>query len=119
MLLPPFDTFLLYFIDQVPAAGTMSGASSASHQLSKQQASQNGIRQQGRPGNIFMPPAGGEMRPFAPNNNRSAFNRGGQMPAGVIGRSGRNEASAGRGTGAETGQNENPAGGSESSGGRN
>ncbi len=82
-------------------------------------ASQNGIRQQGRPGNIFMPPAGGEMRPFAPNNNRSAFNRGGQMPAGVIGRSGRNEASAGRGTGAETGQNENPAGGSESSGGRN
>ncbi len=77
---------------------------------------QNGTRQ-GRAGNIFMPPAGGEMRPFAPNNNRSAFNRGGQTPAGGTGRGGRNENPAGR-TGAEAGQNENPAGGSESSGGQ-
>ncbi len=68
--------------------------------------SQNGTRQ-GRTGNIFMPPAGGVMRPFAPNSNRPAFNR--DRTAGGSGRGGRNENAAGRG-GAEAGQNDNPAG---------
>ena len=78
---------------------------------------QNGARP-GRGGNIFMPPAGGEMRPFAPNNNRSIFNR--ERTTGGASRAvGRNEAPAGRNDGPEAGQNDNPAGGGESSGGQN
>lgn len=77
---------------------------------------QNGTRP-GRAGNIFMPPAGGEMRPFAPNNNRSMFNR--DRTTGGSGRGGRNENAAGRNTGAEAGQNENSAGHTEVSGGQN
>jgi len=70
---------------------------------------QNGARQDwgGRAqGGGFLPPAGGVMRPFAPN--RSTPVRGGQSPSGVIGRAGRNEnqPAAGR-TGAGTGQGEN------------
>lgn len=44
---------------------------------------QAGNRQErgGRAGNLFMPSAGGMMRPFAPN--RSTFNRGEQIPGGV------------------------------------
>ena len=81
-------------------------------------AAQNGARQ-GRAGNIFMPPAGGEMRPFAPNNNRAAFNR--DRTAGGAGRVGQSEASSerGSGTGAEVGQNDDPAGRREASGGQN
>lgn len=77
---------------------------------------QNGSRQ-GRAGNIFMPPAGGEMRPFAPNNNRSAFNR--ERTAGGAGRGGRNENTSGRNDGSAAEPNENPAGRSEASGGQN
>ena len=76
---------------------------------------QNGTRQ-GRAGNIFMPPAGGEMRPFAPNNNRSAFNR--DRTAGGTVRGGRNENPSGRNDGLEAGQNENPSGRGEASGGQ-
>ena len=45
--------------------------------------SQNGNRQErgGRAGNLFMPSAGGVMRPFAPNMSTS--NRGEQIPSGV------------------------------------
>ena len=48
-----------------------------------QAAAQNGNRPErgGRPWNTFMPSAGGEMRPFAPN--RSTLNRGEQVPGGV------------------------------------
>ncbi len=76
---------------------------------------QSGARQ-GRAGNIFMPPAGGVMRPFAPNNNRPAFNR--DRTTGGSGRGGRNENAAGRGNGTEARQNENPAGRVEASGGQ-
>ena len=80
-------------------------------------AAQNGARPgQGRAGNIFMPPAGGEMRPFAPNNNRSAFNR--DRTAGGASRGVRNENPAGRNDD-PAGQNEKPAGRDESSGGQN
>ena len=78
---------------------------------------QNGGRQ-GRGGNIFMPPAGGEMRPFAPNNNRSIFNR--DRTAGGIGRNGsRIENTSGRNYGPDAGQNEKNAGQDETSGGQN
>ena len=76
------------------------------------------VGRQGRGGNIFMPPAGGEMRPFAPNNDRSIFNR--ERTAGGTGRVvGRNENSSGRNDGSESGRNDNPAGAGESSGGQN
>jgi serine/threonine protein kinase len=57
---------------------------------------QSGNRQERgtRAGNLFMPSAGGVMRPFAPN--RSTFNRGEQMPGGVgrgVLRSGREQPS--------------------------
>ena len=67
-----------------------------------------------------MPPAGGEMRPFAPNNNnRSVFNR--DRAAGGSGRSGSGwlENTSDRNDGSETGQNEKTAGRDESSGGQN
>ncbi|MBP5587070.1 MAG: protein kinase [Lentisphaeria bacterium] len=68
-------------------------------------------------GGGFMPPAGGEMRPFAPN--RSTPVRGGQTPVGGIGRAGRNEnqPAAGR-TGAESGLNDS-AGRNEPAAGNN
>ncbi len=77
--------------------------------------SQNGNRQ-GRAGNIFMPPAGGVMRPFAPNNNRPAFNR--ERTAGGGGRGGRNDAPAGRNNDSEPERNENPAVRGEADGGQ-
>ncbi len=51
-----------------------------------------------RGGNIFMPPAGGVMRPFAPNRSGAPFNRGEQAPGG-----------AGRGVGTMTGSPSGPA----------
>ena len=67
----------------------------------------------GRGGNLFMPPAGGMMRPFAPNN-RSTFGRreqtqGGSRPERAVRNDGQNP--AGR-NGADGGRNDgqNPAG---------
>ncbi len=62
----------------------------------------------GRDGTLFMPPAGGVMRPFAPNNRTTMFNR--EWAQGGVGRNGRNESASGRNLGAENGRNESAAG---------
>ena len=67
--------------------GRQNPAIQARTRMRNQGIQQNGARQEqrgGRSGGAVMPPAGGVMRPFAPNRSASAsFNRGEQVSGGV------------------------------------